>query len=468
MASVDLDLTRLPSGNAGWHALVDHALSLGDLSEVGWLELKGALPFGKGSRKRSAVVIARTVLGMANRMPDVAEAHLGGHGVLLVGVQGQHVDPAERVDGAELVAAVLPYVGEDGPRWDYNFIDHADGLVLAVTVDPPRWGDRIHACRKDYTDDQTKLAVRDGEVFVRSSGATRPASSNDIINLERRRDQAADRGAVITMGYEGGFDHLDPDNVPDLIRQLIARKADELLDALPREAPRGGSPFSTAGLDALMKSTRFEQDRRSSATFRGQVERWRDTAGEAVPAVAADFIRHYRAAGKLRLTNESTKYLVAVRAQVYFAADVVVLAESDSEYCDHGGEGFRVFQQLPDPPVEWGKDSSLASLYGSVRSPVIPRSAAWRSDVEVEALSDGGYCVTWDVGDLRPRSTESSAERFAIYSGAHAPEVVARFKVTARGVDHVFEGELRIPCAQEPGQGIGWTYRGGDSDSSSI
>lgn len=86
---VDADLTRLPTGTAGWCALVDHALALGDLSEVDYLELKGTLPFAASSDwKRSAVLLSRTVLGLANRMPDSAERHLGGHGVVLVGIDG--------------------------------------------------------------------------------------------------------------------------------------------------------------------------------------------------------------------------------------------------------------------------------------------------------------------------------------------------------------------------------------------
>jgi hypothetical protein len=82
-------------------------------------------------------------------MPDLAEKHLGGAGVVLIGIgQQQTVVGAEQVDGAVLRDAVEPYVGEDGPRWDYQFISHRDGLILAVIVDPPRWGDSIHACRK--------------------------------------------------------------------------------------------------------------------------------------------------------------------------------------------------------------------------------------------------------------------------------------------------------------------------------
>ncbi len=388
-------------------------------------------------------------------MPEVAAANLGGHGVVLVGIQGQAVTGAEQVDGAVLRDALQPYLGDDGPRWDYTFIDHPDGLVLAVVVDSPQWGDRIHACRKDYSDHDGGLTVRDGEVFVRHPGATKPATSRDLAELERRRDQAPNRGALIVLAYDEGFDHLDPDNVSSLIVPTIDHRADELLKEVPASKSPAASLYESAGLSPLLAGRQFE-DRRSPATFRAQVEKWQAEAREAVADAAADFVRYHLARGHFRLTNESTRYLEAVRAQIYFPADVVVLAESDSDYCDHGGEHFEIFQVLPDPPMRWGTDKGLGHLHAALRNPVLPSSAAWRADAGVETTEDGGSCVTWGVGDLRPGSTEATEERFAIYSGTHAPEVVARWKVTARAVDHVFEGDLRIPCAQEPGVQIGW------------
>ncbi len=453
---MDVDLSRLPTGGTAWRALIDHALSLGDLSEVGYLELKGLLPFTERTdRKRSAVVLARAVLGMGNRMPDVAAAHLEGFGVVLVGIQDQNLVGAEQVDGAVLRDAVQSYVGEDGPQWDYVFVDHRDGLVLALVVDPPRWGDRTHACRKEYSAADGGLTVRDGEVFVRQPGATKPAASHDIAQLERRRGQAPHQGAEVVLGYDSGFDHLDPDNVPNLIEQAIERRADGLLDGLPAATNPAASLYETAGLSSLLGGARFE-DRRAPAVFRREVEEWQVEAREAVPDVAADFLRYHRAQARFQLTNESTKYLEAVRAQIFFPAEVVVLAESDSDYCDHGHEHFDFFQLLPDAPLRWGADNGLGMR--NFRTPSLPSHATWRSDSNVEATADE-WCVTWDVGDLRPGSTEATEERFAVYSASHVPEVVARWKVTARGVNHVFEGELRIPCGQESGGGIGWSYR---------
>lgn len=146
-----------------------------DLSEVDYLELKGKLGFAvKVDRKRSAVVVARAVLGMANRMPDAAGRQLDGHGVALVGVDRGQVVGAEQVDGAVLHDALEPYLGKDGPGWDYVFLNRPDGLVMAVVVNPPHWGNRIHACRKEYSAEDGSLSVRDGDVFVRVPGKTRP------------------------------------------------------------------------------------------------------------------------------------------------------------------------------------------------------------------------------------------------------------------------------------------------------
>ncbi len=210
------DLSRLPAGTGGWVALVNYALALGDLSEVDYLELKGALSFtGRQDRRRSAVVVSRAILGMANRMPDLAEKHLGGSGVVFVGI-----DESQNLVGRWpwtrrcSVILVEQYVGEEGPTWDHQFINHTDGLVLAVIVDAPQWGDRIHACRKDYSDDSSKLAVRDGEVLVRVPGQTRPATRHDLANLERRRAKAPHTGAQVSVSVCRGFRPDQPRQCP--------------------------------------------------------------------------------------------------------------------------------------------------------------------------------------------------------------------------------------------------------------
>jgi hypothetical protein len=450
---MEADLSRLPTGSAGWRALADHAVSLGDLSEVDWLELKGTLSFDRPERKRPAVVLSRAILGMANRMPVLAQKHLGGFGVVLVGIDGQTVVGADQVDGAVLRDVVQGYVGEDGPTWDHQFIEHPDGLLLAIVIDPPEWGDRIHACRKSYSADDGKLAVRDGEVFVRQPGKTQPASSYDLAELERRSSQAPHSGAEVRLGYTDTFDRIRAGNVPELLEDMVEQSASELLNELPPES--SASSVYGGGLAGLLGQTAGLQDRRTPGTFKVQVEKWRLESLASVPEVATEFLRHHLARGRFELANESNRYLEAVRAQILFPPEAVVLMASDTEYCEHGG-GFDVFQLLPKSPKSWGTDGyGLGDLTFPTVSP-LPPSATSGFEVEVQQTKDGTL-VTWHVGDLRPRSTESGAETFAVFTDAHVNELVVWWKVTARGVDHVFEGDGRIECAQQHGAHATWS-----------
>lgn len=425
---------------------MDHALSLGDLSEVDWLELKGALPFAaKSDRKRSAVVLARAVLGLANRAPDVASQHLGGFGVVLVGIEGHVIAEAERVDGAVLHDALQPYVGDDGPRWDYVFIDHPNGLVMALVVDNPRWGDRIHAIRKDYSADGGDLTVRDGEVFVRVPGKTRPATSHDIAELQRRRDKSPSRGAKVSVDYDDAFDRIDLNSLERLFEGAVEKAADRLLAG---SSTREQDPFkgSLASLrDPLMASW-------SPDEYRHAVDEWRAESLAMCKSVAVEYLRHEQARGRLRVLNESDRYLEAVRVQAQFPQGVVVLMASDTDYCDHGG-AFDPFALLPDRPTARG--GSLRFAMPTSR-PLTPRDTLSGEFGVVQ--TPHGAIVTWHVGDLRPRTREVGNELLAVVTDDHVDSLTVKWSVTARGVDHVFEGEVSLTCAQESGQHLAWGH----------
>ncbi len=468
---MDVDLSRLPPGTAGWLALADHALALGDLSEVDYLELKGALRFNeRQDRKRSAVVLSRAILAMANRMPDAAARHLGGYSVVLVGIGQQAVVGAEQVDGAILRDAVEPYVGEDGPRWDHHFIDHPNGLVLAVIVDPPQWGDRIHACRKEYSDHASGLSVRDGDVLVRVPGQTRQATSYDLAQLEFRRSRAPHTGAQVRVTYVGAFDRTSRSNVHEVIEGMVDEVADELLDGIP--APVARSPYSV-GVQAILEQTAARGDKRSPDRFRGDVEEWRYACEEALPGVVTEFLRHTLEHGTFMIENESDRYLENVRVTVTFPSVATVLMASDTDYCDHGGQ-FRPFQMLPDKPAKYGdlKPYGLGDYILPRVAPIVPDLPAL--NVEVEQVDDE-YVVSWFVGDLPPRGRSRVDEEFAVFTDenlhehhndatpeGHHPmitEVTAAWKVTARGVDHVFQGELALSCRQNAGEVAAWGRR---------
>lgn len=453
MARVDADFSRLPTGTAGWCMLIDHALSLGDLSEVDWLEIKGALPFkSKTERKRSAVVIARAVLGLANRMPEAALKHLGGYGVVLVGLDGPAVVGAEETDGAVLHDALIPYVGDDGPRWDHQYVNHPDGLVMAVVVDPPSWGDRIHACRKEYSDeadDATRkgsLSVRDGDVFKRAPGKTRPATSHDLAELERRRDGSPSRGAQVAVEYDGGFDRVASESVKGMFAEKVEKVAASLL--------KTGPGIPSGQYRNIIGDLMSGQDFRSPTEFRRDVEEWRQGSLGLMDHVSTEFLRHELARGRLIIRNTSDRYLESVRAQVQFQPGVSVLMKSDTDYCHHGGS-FNPSGLLPKEPLKWGNISRYGALGINQRIDSISPVGALTNGFEVEE-SDEGFLVTWLIGDLPPQSRQVGRELFAVVTDEHLTEVVVHWTVTARGIDHVFEGQGAMHCAQEPGEHLHW------------
>jgi len=444
---MEADLARMPTGTSGWHALVDYACSLGDLSEIDWFELKTTLPFGtKADKKRSAVVLARAVLGMANRMPDAAGKHLSGHGVILVGIQGPAITGAEKVDGAQLHDALDPYVGQDGLRWDYTFINHPNGLVMAITVDPPKWGDPIFTFQKEFSDAET--SIRDGEVFARVLGKTRPASSQDSRDLQRRLTASPSTNADVEIQYVGTFDRVFSSAAVDLVNELVDDFADRKL-ATAELPPASPGRVSTTGIAALMSATGGRRQ-----PYIQHVENWRTAAHEKSSHVAREFLRHELARGRLTAINNSDRYLQAVRVQVQFSPAVTLLVRSDTEYCDHGGS-FNVFAMLPERPSDWeqyrGYDLGLLAGHRPTAAPVMSMPSEF--DVRTNAA---GNLLTWDLGDLRPRATEISHESVAVITSSFEETVTAQWQVTARGVDHVFKGTSVLACEQESASSLYW------------
>jgi hypothetical protein len=193
-------------------------------------------------------------------------------------------------------------------------------------------------------------------------------------------------------------------------------------------------------------------DGRSPEDFRAEVEEWREESKKLVDEVVDEFFRFHLARGRLLIHNESIRYLEGVRVQVNFPPDVVVLMGSDTEHCDHG-DGFRAMSMLPNPPYKYG--DQIGNISASFSSNVFSAVASPPAPLEVEHTSDGSV-ITWLVGDLPSTKSERGTEQFPVFTAEHVVEIVAGWTVTARGVDHVFQGELRLDCEQDRGVHLRW------------
>ena len=192
---LNVDPTRLPGRPAEWVAFltaVEHAAP-GD--EQTWLEWKSTLDLT--SRRDVGMILSKAILAMANRDPDDAVRTMGGHGIVIVGLEAGTVHGVTHLDNADLDKTVSAYVGADGPRWEPKWYKREGKDVLIVVIDPPCWGDPIWTFRKQIE----KYA--DGTIFVRKRARSEPANSVDIARLSQRLTRtAAAEGLNIDVGVD--------------------------------------------------------------------------------------------------------------------------------------------------------------------------------------------------------------------------------------------------------------------------
>ncbi|HMR94853.1 MAG TPA: hypothetical protein PKE05_04905 [Microthrixaceae bacterium] len=112
--ALDIDTSEPLRGIRDLLRLVDAVYRAAPNDESRSVEWKSTLDL---ESKAGCFSIARTILGFSNRMPGVAAAEFGGLGYMLVGVEPDSVAGVATIDNARLYSQVIPYVGEDGPRW---------------------------------------------------------------------------------------------------------------------------------------------------------------------------------------------------------------------------------------------------------------------------------------------------------------------------------------------------------------
>jgi len=140
--------------------------------ETRWLELKSSLDVSS-----KAGQVARAILGLSNRDPDVAAQWCEARTT-----SSSEQTKVATVDHVVLENGLAPYLGtgDDATRWspDYVQVDVLD--VLVVTVEAPRYGDRIKPLRKEFD------LARAGNIFVRGQAKTEAATRGEIMMLKNR------------------------------------------------------------------------------------------------------------------------------------------------------------------------------------------------------------------------------------------------------------------------------------------
>lgn len=162
--------------------LVRYVLGTSPDNETDWIEWKCGHDLTTAAGR---FAVSKQIIGFSNRDPRRAAVHAGGCAFIVLGAEPGNLEGQPALDPSKVEAGISPFVGTDGPQWSPLTIDVDGKAVVVITVEPPDWGDPIHALRKHFSK-ADGTAAKDGEVFVRRPGATHPGSSSELQMLQRR------------------------------------------------------------------------------------------------------------------------------------------------------------------------------------------------------------------------------------------------------------------------------------------
>lgn len=105
--ALSIDTSQALRGTTDLRLLVNAVVAATDHDEANWIEWKSDLDL---TTKEGCFQIARTVLGMANRLPERAKATCEGLGFIVIGVEPGNLCGITSVDPARLDQLIEPYV----------------------------------------------------------------------------------------------------------------------------------------------------------------------------------------------------------------------------------------------------------------------------------------------------------------------------------------------------------------------
>lgn len=465
--TIDLD-TRAAIRHPDLVRVAQAVIDAEDHDEADWIEWKSDLQL---STKQGCFPIARTILGMANRMPEVASLVCEGLGYIVVGASPGKVVGVASVDPADLDQILEPWLGGvEGPRYMATYVVADGKKVLIVVVEAPRRGDRIYTLRKEFD------GGRDGDIFVRKPGRTDRANSADVKALMERAAARTIAAPDLEVSLVGDIplSWLDTTTIGRIVATWVAERRGSMESAARSEerernsewTPRPKDRNFDAAASAMAELARHQEqlarvardmarmasvagladvpDNRTLDEYLAEVEAWGERALSAGPAVLLDrYLRTGHGLVAVRVHNPSGQYLPKVKVEVHFEWDQA--SSPELEYVD---------QRLPAEPRPYGKPSPSAlaqslsfspSLYRSLIPEIDPTPTAARSWTE-----KGSVKIVFDVGDLRQEGTETSDTHHLLLP-ARPPGGILQgtWKATVPEVHGVIRGRLDVPIDED-------------------
>jgi len=184
--AISIDSAAAPGSAEEALAVVDAVLAASAGDELDWIEWKRSLDLRD---KTVRGILARHILGMANRLPAQASAHVGGRAFVIVGAEPGNRCGVAAADPADLSQGIESFLGPERPSWTMQYDDRADVTVLVLTVAAPQPGDPMFTLHKELPVVSPAGKQKEyprGTIFIRYLGRTEVARPEDIRALLER------------------------------------------------------------------------------------------------------------------------------------------------------------------------------------------------------------------------------------------------------------------------------------------
>jgi hypothetical protein len=399
-------------------ALVEYIEATANLQETDWLEWKSGYDLTTSTGRAAT---ARQIIGFANRMPDQALRHADGYAYLVLGVEAGQFHGMPVHDSADIENWLQPYVGDD-IVYDVDYVNAGGVETLFITIDPPQWGDDIHRLRKESQDEYGKH-MRNGTVYVRKSGKTEVANSDDLDRLTAR---ARRQGATLDLTVETGGPLVAP-----------AREAfsDETRDAHLRErryAMLDGVPEG----DTSFPGYYVHGETRRPADFREQVASWEKRTREAWPVYAL-------VQSVLNNPQELTFTVVNGTDDNFEAVQLEVTVPLPAMFVLATAEAIREHAKLPQPPARWGRQRD-----DLLRSVQLAGAGLALGGPDIETVAEKTTLVRFRPIQVRPKSRHSAGSVVLTLLPKMAGEqLVLPWRVTSTSTRGDTDGILTVDIA---------------------
>lgn len=426
-----MDTDFSPTGDNRLRSILDAVVQEGDAAEYLGLEAKSDIdPNKKGL---GIAKITKFILGMSNRMPEVAALHFKGFGVMVIGAEKSNAQGIPKgLEAHDLAARLAPYLGADGPRWDLARLSVSqDNEVLFILVDPPSDGQPPYLCCKDFQPDKAtdrKAGLVDGDIYVRDKSQTRKAKSHEVKALLRRALSGQDPEVTVTVRVGGAALYvLDEKSV---MRAWIEDKSKEWKE---KRAQQEKVTPTRSILFEVSRANAWDQDEARQHSVQQRILDFEKRAWNQWP----------KGLSLLKAATATPITFTVEPGASYLANPQLIVTVHDARGLDpQDPKDVEAAEILP--PVDEPQQNVLA-FSRSVRQGSRPMRR--RMEVEWEDTSDGCVRIVLSPEALRPSTpwTSRDDELVIVSTDPEAKALKVSWELTAEGVAKKITDSTTLP-----------------------